>query len=336
METMTMELTCDYLGLRLPHPFIAGACPLADSVESARRVEDAGAAAIVMRSLFEEQLRAESMVTFGATDLHAESFGEATSYLPSPDEFVLGPDEYLEHLGKMKRAVTIPVIASLNGTTLGGWLGHARAIQQAGADALELNLYSVATDPARSAAQIEDEFVEMVRELRTATDLPLAIKLSPFYTSLPHFAARLVESGAHGLVLFNRFFEPEIDTQELEVRPMLTLSTSSEVLLRLRWLAILSGQLECSLAITGGVHSVQDAVKAIMCGADCVQLVSTLLKEGLHVIEDLREGLAAFLVEREYDSLSQMKGSMNLSRCPDPKAFERANYMQALQTWEWD
>jgi len=328
-----MDLSTEYLGLRLPHPLIAGASPLSDSLDSARRLEDAGAAAIVMRSLFEEQITAEALATHASMHPHAESFGEALSYFPTPQGFVLGPHEYLEHLRRLKAAVRVPVMASLNGSTPGGWLEHAKLIEQAGADALELNLYYVATDPGVSGVALERRALEMVGIVRREVRMPIAVKLSPWYTSLAHFARELVWAGASGLVLFNRFFEPDIAVEELEVVSRLELSDPRELLLRLRWLAVLSGQVEASLAVTGGVHSGLDAIKALMCGAHAVQMVSALLLHGPQHLGRVRQDIAAWMQEKGYERLEQMRGCMNLLRCPDPAAFERANYLQTLQTW---
>lgn len=329
-----MDLSTDYLSFSLPHPFIAGASPLADTLDSVRQLEDAGAAAIVLRSLFEEQLSAESMATHRATETPADSFGEALSYLPSPADFRLGSDDYLEHIRRIKAAVDIPVLASLNGMTPGGWLDHARLIEQAGADALELNLYHVSTDPQDSGATIEQRDLQVVREVRGALRIPIAVKLSPFYTSLAHFAQGLVAAGADGLVLLNRFFEPDIDIDELEVVSHLRLSSSEELRLRLRWLGIVSAQVRVSLAVSGGVHTAVDAVKAVMCGAHAVQLVSVLLSKGPRQIEVLHRDMIQWLEEKEYDSLRQMHGSMNQQHCPQPRTFERANYIRMLQTWQ--
>jgi dihydroorotate dehydrogenase (fumarate) len=304
-----------------------------DDLDTVRRLEDAGAAAIVMHSLFEEQITREQVQTFLHTEVHGESFAEALSYFPSPERFALGPEEYLEHLGRVKEAVRIPVIASLNGTTLGGWLDYARLMQQAGADALELNLYVVATDPEESGQDIEDRAVQIVRDLKRALHIPVAVKLSPFFTSLAHFASRLDNAGADALVLFNRFYQPDIDAEELEVSRTLHLSDSSELPLRLRWLAVLSGRVSASLAVTGGVHSALDAVKAVMTGAHAVQMVSALLRGGPGYLKTVRAEMAAWIEAHEYDSLAQMQGSMNLLACPDPQVYERANYMLMLQGW---
>jgi dihydroorotate dehydrogenase (fumarate) len=310
-----------------------GASPLADELDTVRRLEDAGAAAIVLRSLFEEQLTREQMATYRAVDGPAHSFAEALTYLPAAPDFVLGPDEYLEQIRKIKAAVRVPVIASLNGTTEGGWLGYARLMEEAGADALELNVYFLATDFDESSELIERRTLHMVSAVKTVVRVPVAVKLSPFYTSLAHFARRLYQFGADALVLFNRFYQPDIDPEALEVRPALRLSDSSELLLRLRWLAILSGRTGPTLAVSGGVHTPEDAVKALMAGADVVQMVSALLRGGPERLAEFPRALASWLEEHEYDSLAQLRGSMNLLRCPDPAAHERTNYMTILQSW---
>jgi len=330
-----MDLSTRYLGLELPHPFMAGAGPMADTLDSARQVEDAGAAALVMRSLFEEQLDLEAMATFHATQDHADAHSEAQSYFAEPCGFVMGPDEYLERLRKLKEALSIPVIASLNGATLGGWTRFASVLQEAGADALELNIYQVATSQSESADDVENRTVEVVREVRSKLRIPLAVKLSPFYTSLPHLAHRLRQAGADGLVLFNRFFETDVDVEELEIRTQLVLSHPRELLLRLRWLAILSSQPggASDLAVSGGVHATQDAIKAVMCGASVVQMVSALLRNGAETLRRVKHGMEDWMEERRYSSLEQMKGSMNLERCPNPSALARANYIRMLQTW---
>ncbi|MCG8458447.1 MAG: dihydroorotate dehydrogenase-like protein [Holophagales bacterium] len=328
-----MNLATTYLGLRLPHPFMPGASPLVDDLDTVRRLEDSGAAAIVMHSLFEEQLVTEQVATHAALELPAESFAEAMSYLPSPADLTLGPEQYLEQLLRIKHAVEVPVIASLNGVTAGGWLEYAALIQQAGADALELNVYRLATDPERSAESLERELVEMVRALKASMKIPLAVKLSPFYTSLVHLVRRLSAAGADGLVLFNRFYQPDLDLEQLDVARTLRLSDSSELLLRLRWLAILRGQVEASLASSGGVHTPLDALKAIMAGADAVQVVSLLLRRGPEALAELHDGVIRWLEEHEYQSLDQARGSLSLERCPDPSAYERANYVHILDSW---
>jgi dihydroorotate dehydrogenase (fumarate) len=325
-----MDLKTTYLGLELAHPFMPGASPLVDDLDTVKRLEDAGAAAIVMHSLFEEQIVREQVAAFVHTEQHGESFAEALCYFPSPQKFALGPEEYLEHLGRVKKAVSCPVIASLNGTSLGGWLNYAKFMEQAGADALELNVYALATKPDEDAAAIEGRTIEMLACLKQEVGIPVAVKLSPFYTSL---AKRLDEVGADGLVLFNRFYQPDIDTEELQAAPLLKLSDSSELPLRLRWLAILSGNLRASLGATGGVHEALDAVKVLMAGAHAVQMVSALLRHGPERLASIRQEVAEWMEKHEYHSLKQMQGSMNLKTCPDPSVFERANYMLILQSW---
>ena len=327
-----MDLRTKYLGLDLPHPLMPGASPLADDLDNVRRLEDAGAAAIVLRSLFEEQIRREQLQTFLHTEPHGESFAEALCYFPRPEAFTLGPEDYIHHLGRVKRAVRIPVIASLNGTTPGGWLEYAQGIAQAGADALELNVYGVPCLAEESAEDIERRTVEVLRALKAAVRIPVAVKLSPFYTSLPHFVTRLEQAGAAGLVLFNRFYQPDIDPEGLGLNRELHLSSSAELPLRLQWLALLKDKVRVSLAVTGGVHNGRDAIKAVMAGADGVQLVSALLRHGPARLRQVKDEMADWMEEHEYESLAQMKGSMSRESCPDPQVYERANYMLMLQS----
>lgn len=329
-----MDLRTRYLGLDLRHPFVVGASPMADTLDGARRAEDAGAAAIVMRSLFEEQLAVDALATDSALAPHEESFGEALSFSPEPLTYAFGPDEYLERLRRTKEALSIPVLASLNGTTPGGWLEFATLIEEAGADALELNVFGVAIDPEEDAARVEERIVQTVRAVTSALAIPVAVKLSPFFTALPHLALRLVGAGARGLVLFNRFYDPEIDAEGLALGEHATLSSSSELPLRLRWIGILSAQLEgTSLSVTGGVHRPIDAVKALMAGADSVLMVSALLKQGPGHVELMLSGLESWLEEHEYQSLDQLRGSLDLSRAPQPEVYRRGNYLRSLQTW---
>jgi dihydroorotate dehydrogenase (fumarate) len=328
-----MDLSTSYLGFKLPHPFMPGASPLVDDLDTVKRLEDAGAAAIVMHSLFEEQITREEMATFLHTEPHGESFAEALSFFPNPDRFALGPDEYLDQIRRIKGTVRVPVIASLNGTSLGGWLSYSRLMEQAGADALELNVYALATDPETSGQALERRTVEMLRAVKAAVRIPVAVKLSPFYSSLAHFAGSLDEAGADGLVLFNRFYQPDLDIEELQVSRELRLSHPSELPLRLRWLAVLSARLRQSFAVSGGVHTATDALKAVMAGADAVQMVSALLQRGPEYLRTIREETARWLEEHEYESLEQSRGSLNLAACPDPAVYERANYMLILQSW---
>jgi dihydroorotate dehydrogenase (fumarate) len=328
-----MDLSVEYLGLKLAHPFMPGASPLGDDLRSVRALEDAGASAIVMRSLFEEQLAQEQMLAHQVTDYSRESFAEARSFFPEPEDYRLGPDAYLEQLRRIKAAVDIPVIGSLNGTTRAGWIDHARLIEQAGADALELNVYSVASDTELDGSLLEQRTLELVRAVKDTIRIPVAVKLSPFYTSLPNFTRALERAGADGLVLFNRLFQPDIDVEALEVKRELHLSDASELPLRLRWLAILSPQLKVPLAVSGGVHGTVDAVRALMAGATAVQVVSALLQFGPAQLARLRADVVQWMEEHEYTSIRQLRGSMNLATCPDPSAYQRANYIYLLQSW---
>ncbi len=307
-----MDLSTTYLGMRLPCPLIPGASPLGDDLDMVRQLEDAGAAAIVLRSLFEEQLVAEKVGAGRRLDGG------------------LAPDRYLEHLRRVKRAIGIPVIASLNGAWPGDWLDFAKLQHQAGADAIELSVCSVATDPAVSAADVEQSVVDMLAEIEHRLPIPVAVKLSPFYSALPHFARRLDEAGADGLVLFHRSYEQDIDTERLAVEHRLRLSTAGELLLRLRWLAVLSGRVDCSLAVSGGVHGALDAIKAVMAGAHAVQLVSTLLRHGPASLTRMLADMSRWLAQHEYASLDSMRGSMSLVRCPDPRAHARANFLEMI------
>jgi dihydroorotate dehydrogenase (fumarate) len=330
---MNVDLSTRYLGLSLPHPIVVGASPVVDDLDLVARARDAGAAAIVMHSLFEEQLTIEQVAHHHHVDAHAGKNAEAQSFFPEPAQFALGPDEYLERLRVIKEMVDCPVVGSLNGVTDRGWLEHAKLIEQAGADALELNVYYLPTDPSVSGAEIEQRVIDMVRHVKSGTSLPLAVKLSPSYSSLPNFARRLVEAGASGLVLFNRYYEPDIDLDTLELTPRLNLSTSAELLLRLRWLAVLFGRIDGSLAVTGGVHDAIGALKAVMAGADVVQMVSALLKNGPEHMTRVVEGMREFLEAHEYESLAQARGSMSLDRCPDPTHYQRGNYLRILMSW---
>lgn len=329
-----MDLTTNYLGLTLKNPVMPGASPLVDSLDNVRRLEDAGAAAIVMHSLFEEQITSEQLAEFAHTEMPAESFGEATSYFPHMEDYALGPDRYLEQIAKIKSMVEVPVIGSLNGTTLGGWTDHARLIEQAGADALELNVYYIATNPDETGVEVEQRTLDILAAVKDTVKIPIAVKLSPFFSSPGNFAKQLDAAGASGLILFNRFYQPDIDIEELEATHRLDLSNSTELRLRLRWAAILHGHLDASIGISGGIHSVEDIIKAVMCGASAVQTVSCLLKNGPARIGSLIQGLRHWLEDHEYESVSQMCGSMSLQHCPDPSVFERANYLKVLQLWK--
>ena len=329
-----MDLSTNYLGISLPHPLVPGASPLSDDLDTVKRLEDAGAGAIVLRSLFEEQITREQEATHDHWNSHDDAFAEAVTFFPSSDSFVLGPDEYLNHVQRVKQAVRIPVIGSLNGMTPGGWLSYARLIEQAGADALELNVYHAPTDFETSGSEVERRTVEMVHEVKHGLKIPVAVKLSPFFTAFAHFARQLDGAGADGLVLFNRYYDPDIDVQELNVLRSLQLSDSSELPLRLRGIAALAGRVKASLAITGGVHTALDVVKSTMAGAHITQMVSALLKNGPDHLRKVRADLEAWMEENEWSSLNEMRGNMSQERIPNPQIYERANYMLMLQTWE--
>jgi dihydroorotate dehydrogenase (fumarate) len=329
-----MNLSTTYMGFELAHPLVPGASPMVDDLDLVRRLEDAGAPMIVMHSLFEEQIVAEEVAVTRAIENGEESYAEALSYLPKPEHFELGPAEYLEQVRKIKNVVSVPVIGSINGVTDGGWLEYARLIQEAGADGLELNLFQIESEPRESSDAIERRQLSIVRAVKQSVQIPLAVKLSPFYSSIAHFASQLDQIGIEALVLFNRFYEPDIDVEQLEVVPVNLLSNPSELLLRLRWLGILSGRVKASLAATGGVHSAAEAVKAIMVGAQAVQMVSALLTRGPQHLKDVRDELAEWLDQHGYESLRQMQGSMSQARCSNGKAFERGHYVRILQSWQ--
>lgn len=328
-----MQLTTEYLGLKLKNPLMVGASPFCDNIDAASRLEDAGASAIVMRSLFEEQIDYEQRAMSYLIDTPAESFAEATSYFPGFSEYQLTPDHYLKQLGHLKGTLKIPVIASLNGYRPGGWTDYARKFEQAGADAIELNLYQLATDPLISGSEIEKGMLTTVHDVVSTVKIPVAVKLSAFHTAPAQFALSLEKAGAKGVVLFNRLYQPDFNLEDLEVQPHLRLSDSTELLLRLRWLAVISPHLEGSLACSGGVHNRDDVIKALLAGAHTVQLVSVLLKQGPGVLTMLLEGLRRWMEEHEYNSVNELRGALNLRRCPDPAAHERANYIRILQSW---
>jgi dihydroorotate dehydrogenase (fumarate) len=325
-----MSLGTTYLGLRLPHPLVVGAGPLTDDLDVVRELEDAGAAALVLRPLYEEEVTGEQMGAFFHSENHAESFAEATSYAPDP-EAAFGPDEYLEHLGRVKAAVGIPVIASLNGVTPGGWTSIAGMLQQAGADAVELDLYHAASDPSRSAAEVEMLMIDTLRQVKRGLHVPVAVKLSPLFTAFGHFARQLDAAGADGLVLFTRFHRVDIDVIELEVVRTLPPSDSSDLALRLRGIAALADRVKASLAVAGGVHTALDVVKATMTGAHVTHIVSALVQRGPGYLRVLRAGLEAWMQENEWGSLDEMRGNMSFGRIPDPAAYERARFRTMLR-----
>jgi len=325
-----MDLSTTYLGMHLPHPLMVGAGPLGDDLDTVRALEDAGASMLVLRSLYEEEITGEQMADFLNVEGHSGSFAEADTF--TPDAVVgLGPDEYLEHLRLVKEAVRIPVLASLNGVTRGGWLSFAHMIEQAGADGLELHVYHGASDMTMSAATVEQYAVDTVREVKRSLRIPVAVKLTPLHTAFAHFGKQLDGVGADGLVLFTRFHRIDIDVDELDIVRTLPLSDSSELPMRLRGAAVLAGRVRASIAITGGVHSGLDVIKATMAGADATQLVSALLRHGPDRLRTIRSEIEAWMEEHEWASLSEMRGNMSLERIPDPAAYERSNFRMALR-----
>jgi dihydroorotate dehydrogenase (fumarate) len=328
-----MKLATHYLGLKLRNPLIVGASPFADNLNAALQLQDAGAGALVMRSLFEEQIDLEAKALTYLLEMPAESFSEATSYFPHYEEYQLTPDNYLKQITQLKSALTIPIIASLNGYRPGGWTDYARRFEGAGADAIELNLYHLITDPHIGAQEVEQDMIETVRSVTSTVKIPVSVKISAFHTAPAQFTLELEAAGAAGVVLFNRFYQPDLNIEELEVQPQLKLSDPSELLMRLRWLAIISPHLKGSLASTGGAHSAEDVIKAILAGAHAVQLVSVLLKHGPRYLSTILQGLKSWMDEHGYESVNEFRGAMNLKRCPDAAAFERANYQRILQSW---
>lgn len=329
-----LDLTTTYMGLHLKNPLVASASPLSKKLDTVRRLENAGAAAIVMYSLFEEQITHESNELDHYLERGSHSYAEALSYFPDLDTYNMGPETYLEHLYRVKQAVQIPVIGSLNGISSGGWVEYAQKIEQAGADALELNIYYLPTDPNLSSMEVEDEYVQLVRDVQARVQIPLAVKLSPYFTSLPHLAKHIASAGADGLVLFNRFYQPDFDLETLEVIPNLQLSTSQELRLPLRWIALLYGRIQADFALTSGVHTAQDVLKAVMAGASVTMMASTLLEHGVGRLMYILADLQAWMDEHEYTSIMEMKGSMSQQAVAEPAAFERANYLKTLNAFE--
>ncbi len=328
-----MDLSTSYLGLTLAHPFIAGASPLPDQLDTARRLEDGGAAGLVLRSLFEEQITMEARGEIRHRDPADAEFTAALAQFPLPAQYTLTPDGYLEHIRRLKSALHIPVMASLNGTTSESWLQFATRIEQAGADALEVNLYDVISDPRRSSLAVETDLRDLVLELKRTLRIPVAVKLSPYFTTLGHLARRLDDAGVDGLVLFNRFYQPDIDLVTLTVRPHLELSTHAELPLRLQWVALLHGRIRASLAITGGVARPIDGVKAVLAGADAVQMVSAILREGPAYFSLMRDRLVEFLRLHQFESVAAMKGRVSFADAADANAFQRASYIRTLHSW---
>jgi dihydroorotate dehydrogenase (fumarate) len=329
-----MDLSTSYLGLTLKNPIVPSASPLSRSLDTMKRLEDAGASAIVLYSLFEEQIEHESAELNHYLRYGTESFAEALSYFPQTEEYHLGPDEYVEHVRKAKEAIRIPVIGSINGISTGGWTEYARKIQQAGADALELNVYYIPTDPRLTGAEVDQRYLQVLKAVKGAVTIPVAMKLSPFFSSFAGLAQQLAGARADGLVLFNRFYQPDIDLEKLEVKPEVTLSDPSTIRLPLRWIAILYGRVKASLAATSGVHSAEDVLKLLMAGADVTMMCSALLKHGPAHIRRVLTDMEQWMTQHEYESVRQMKGSMSQKSVADPSAFERANYMKALTQYK--
>lgn len=326
-----IDLSTNYLGLKLQSPLVVSASPLSRDVEGICRLQEAGASAIVLYSLFEEQLRQEEMDLEYHLAAGADSFAESLTYFPQPSEFQTGPEGYLEHIRKAKSAAGIPIIASLNGSTLGGWTKFASDIQRAGADAIECNIYYIPTDPKVSAASIEQNYIDILKAVKEAVRIPVAVKLSPFFSNMSNMAERLDQAGADALVLFNRFYQPDIDLEELEIRPNVLLSTPQSLRLPLTWIGILHGRVKANLAATGGVHNAEDVIKLLVVGADVTMMCSALMRHGVNHLRHVEREVREWMEAHEYESVEQMRGSMSQQRCPDPGAFERAQYMRAVK-----
>jgi dihydroorotate dehydrogenase (fumarate) len=331
-----MDLTTTYMGMKLKHPIVASSSPLSGSVAGVKRLEDAGAAAVVLFSLFEEQLKHESAALEHLMMAGTESFAESLSYLPEIDDYTVGPDTYLDLLRRASEAVDIPVIGSLNGITNSGWIEYAQLMQQAGAKGIELNIYYIPADLTTSGRAVEERYIEIVKAVKASVTIPVAVKLSPFFSAIGSMAKALDEAGADALVLFNRFYQPDFDLEKLEVAPNLNLSTADEIRLPLLWIAVLYGKLRASLGATRGVHTPIEIVKYLMAGADAVMTTSALLKNGVDYLSTLRNGLQTWMEMNQYHSVAQMKGSMSQQNVADPTAFERANYIKTLESYKGD
>jgi dihydroorotate dehydrogenase (fumarate) len=327
-----VDLTTYYMGLKLRTPLVASASPLSQEISSIRRLEEVGASAVVLYSLFEEQLRQESLELDHHLSAGTDSFAESLSFFPQASEYRLGPEGYLEHIRKARQAVGIPIIASLNGASAGGWEEYAKEIQQAGADALECNIYSIPTDADVTGAEVEQSYIDIVKSVKKAVSIPVAVKISPFFSNLANMAKRLDQAGANGLVLFNRFYQPDIDLEELEIRPNVLLSTPQALRLPLTWIGILYGRVQASLAGTSGVHDAPDVIKLLMAGANVTMMCSALLRNGIKHLQSVEKAVVQWMQSHDYESVQQMQGSMSQLRCPDPEAFERAQYMRAVKS----
>lgn len=329
-----IDLSTTYLGLKLASPLVASASPLSRKVESVKELEQAGAGAVVMYSLFEEQIEHESRELDYFLNYGTETYAEALSYFPDLETYNIGPEKYLNLIAELKKSVKIPVIASLNGISSGGWVDFAHCMQEAGADALELNIYFLPTDPKIDVSDLEKAYVKLVKDIRSKVNIPLAVKLSPYFTSIPNMSQKLVEAGANGLVLFNRFYQPDLEIENLEVITDLKLSTSDDLRLPLRWVAILFDRIKADLALTSGVHNSVDALKAVMAGSSAVMLASELLENGIGRVSEILSGMSSWMEEHSYQSISQMRGSLSQKTVANPAAFERANYMKVLSDFE--
>ena len=327
-----MDLTTTYMGLKLANPLVPSASPLSEEIDNIRRMEDAGAAAVVLYSLFEEQLSRDRLELFDSLMQGSESYAESLTYFPEPPEFHLGPEGYLDHIRKAKEAVHIPVIASLNGCTTGGWTDFARRMQEAGADAIELNVYHLPTDLETPGQVVEQTCVDILKSVKSSVTIPVAIKLSAFYSSMANMAYQLDRAGADGLVLFNRFYQPDIDLEQLEVVPNVLLSRQQALRLPMRWVAILHGRIRASLAATSGIHEAPDVIKMLMAGANVTMLCATLLRNGIDHVRTILADMRTWMEEHEYESVRQMQGSMSHTHVENPAAFERVQYMKALQS----
>jgi dihydroorotate dehydrogenase (fumarate) len=336
MTSTAVDLTTSYMGLKLEHPIVASASPLSYTLDGIRRLADAGAAAIVMHSLFEEQLEHESKTLHHFLEYGTYSYSEALEYFPQPQQFRVGPDEYLELIRKAKQSVNIPIIGSLNGASPGGWTRYAKLIEEAGADGLELNLYFVATNPAMTSADVESMYLSVLRDIREVVSIPIAVKLSPYFSSFANVASRFAGAGTNALVLFNRFYQPDFDLETLEVTPNLVLSQPNELRLPLTWIAILYGRVPIDFALTSGVHSGLEVLKGLMAGANITMMTSELLSHGVQRIREVVREVRTWLETHEYVSVAQMRGSMSQQNVSNPNAFERANYMKMLQSWQPD
>lgn len=328
-----MDLSTTYLGMNLKNPLVVSPSPLCDNIDNIRKMEDSGAAAVVLHSLFEEQLTHESNYLNQNLMQGAESFAEALTYFPEVGEYRMGPEGYLEHLSKAKEAVDIPIIGSLNGVSEGGWTDYAKSMEEAGADAIELNVYFIPTDPEMTGVHVREMTENLLQSVKKIVSIPVSVKLSHYFSAVPYVAKRLVDEGAQGLVMFNRFYQPDFDLEKLEVVRDLNLSNPNELRVRLRWVAILYGRIEADMAITGGVHSAEDVIKSMMAGAKVAMTTSSLLKYGIGHLKALEEGVTHWMEEHEYESIEMMQGSMSQKSVDNPAAFERANYIEIISSY---